>query len=112
MSVALERESTKAVRFPITFNYGGPNDLTEHQVAMNPVDPDTRPESWVTADLIEPDDPNLGRGQDELAVTVGPANGERPADLEHDGPGDYQLWVAVGTADQWIVERAGVLEVQ
>jgi len=107
MSVSLERESTKAVRFPVSFNYGGPDDLTDYLVAMNPADPDTRPGSWISADLIGPDDPNLGRGATELSVTVGPENGERPADLEHDGPGDYQLWVAIGTVDQWIVERAG-----
>jgi len=112
MSVMLERESTKAVRFPIQFNYGGPEDLTDHQVALHPRDPEVRPSSWVSAMLVSPDDPNLGRGKHELSVVIGPDGGQRPADITHDGPGDYQLWVALGTVDQWIIERAGILEVQ
>ena len=114
MSVIVERESTKAVRFPIEFQYGGLSDLTDSLVAMSSADPEDRPssEDWATADVIAADDPTLGRGQDELSILVGPDSGERPADLKHDGPGDYQLWVALGTVDQWIVERAGVLEVR
>ena len=113
--ITTERESTVYVRWPLSIEYGAEDgsDIQElHVAAKN--DPDIRPnsEEWQEAKLIQPEDEGLGRGSLDLAILLGPAtDAERPADLTHDGEGDYQLWIKLNTTDESIVERAGTWEV-
>lgn len=111
--ITTERESTVWARLPLTVNYGTVEDITTRHVACINGDPDTRPEpsDWEDLTLIEPGDVALGRGILELAVLVGPSDGERAATLEHDGPGVYQIWTALATTDEYKVQRVGVWEV-
>lgn len=89
--IETERESTVWVRWPLAIQWGDTSDLEDLQVAA--IDqPDDRPNVWIDATLIDEQHP-LFRDQVEIAVLAGPADGDRPADLEHDGPGDYALWV-------------------
>jgi hypothetical protein len=110
--ISTERETTAYIRFPIVIEYGADDgsDLTTLQVAATS-DPEARPSAWATATLIPAEGNSLSRGTLDIVVLAGPVNGERNADLEHAGVGDYQLWTAIGTADEYIVERSAVWEV-
>ena len=115
--ITTERESTVYARIPLTVEWGSLTDITETLVAAED-DPDTRPSGWVAAILIENDTHPLWRGQEEVAVLIGPPepDDERTAQLRHsvgsvDSPKTYQLWAAIGTEDEWIVDRVGVWEV-
>ena len=107
--ISTERESTVYVRVPVSVEWGDLGDIQTQQVAVT-AEPDARPSSWVTVDLAANDQHQLWRGQPELVFLGGPveAESERTADVEHAGAGDYQMFAAVGTVNEWIVERVGV----
>lgn len=111
--ITTERESTVYARWQLTLTHGSLTDIETAEVAAMS-DPDTRPggSDLMSANLVAADDPDLGRGVNDVIVLVGPANGKREAQVTHDGVAqDYQLWVAVTTADEYILERAGTWEV-
>lgn len=111
--IKTERESTVYTRFKMQINYGQLSDVTVRKVAAM-ADQDARPteQNFVNATVIQPDDQTLGRGELDLAVKVGPAeNAQRPADVTHVGKGVYQLWGALGTDEEYILERVGLWEV-
>jgi len=110
--ITTERESTIWVRWPIMLEWGSTGDITDVKVAAMD-NPDDRPASSDLEDAtIIDEEHELFRTEPEIGIIVGPANGERLADLEHDGtPQDKQLWVAIGTASEWVLERAGVWEI-
>lgn len=114
--ITTERESTIYARVSLDPAWGNISDITEQMIAAMP-DPDERPDNWVTATLVT-DGHDLYRDEPELAVLIGPpeADDERSAELRHtvgptDEPADYQLWVAIGTSTEWIVQRVGTWEV-
>ena len=115
--ITTERESTVYARIPLTVEWGTFTDITDTLVAAED-DPDTRPSGWVTALLVTSDDHPLWRGQEEVLVLIGPPveDDERSAQLRHNvesggSPKTYQLWAAIGTENEWIVDRVGVWEV-
>lgn len=111
--ITTERESTVYARWPISLAHGSLSDIETAEVAAMS-DPDARPASTdlVAATVVAADDPDLGRGVNDVLVLVGPAGGKRAADVTHGGGvADYQMWVAITTADEYILERAGTWEV-
>ena len=111
--ISTERETTTWARWPLTINHGDAADLETVEVAAVS-DPDLRPgdTDWVAA-TVTTEQHDLWREDQgpEVVLLVGPASGERVADLQHDGEGSLQVWTRWQTADESVVERSATWEV-
>ena len=105
--ITTERESTVYARWPLDLTeldgVESSETIDKIEVAATDEDtPDQRPGQWTAVDDFT---------DAQIRVLIGPDQGERPATLTHDGPGGYQLWLAITTPDEHIVERTTVWEV-
>ena len=109
--ISTERESTIYARWPLTVHWGDVDDLVRIQVAAV-AGPTDRPseQDWVDVEVVGEEDPRY-RDRLDVIVLVGPAGGERPAELTHDGVGDYSLWTRWSSTSEHVESPSAVWEV-
>lgn len=103
MSFEKPRESTEYIWVELEIARGDVDD-----VYMAFTDPEDRPDDtdWEDALYVEPDDPDLGDGDNHwAAILVGPDDTEADLDLD---PGDYQCWIKIEASPETIVRKTGV----
>lgn len=108
MAVELYSTATEYLANSLTFNRGDEGDVTSVHV-YHDIDPNAVPTeaSFTTVQLVSPPDPlSEGTNIDVLSL-IGPGVGAHLALTA----GDYQRWVGVKTANEFIIRKTDTVTV-